>query len=527
MPTDIKLKNSVTATNAPTSLQQGEVAINITDKKVWVGNAATTPVLLLGSGADGTFTNLTVSGVASFADGTVSLPSITNIGDTNTGIFFPAADTIAFTEGGVESMRIDSAGLVGIGTNSPNSRVTIGANATDAVLSGTTNTTGLNLYARAFGISQIDSVTSSSNNTGMSLRTYNNGTYTEFIANDQGNTTRFQTAGSEKMRITSAGNVGIGTSTPSFKLAVSGSDSTYIGVTSSSGGTGSGLYTANATNAYFIGAGAASGGSGLEFRDATNGVTRMVISSAGNLSVGAGASPTARLAVTTGSASSLLCAFSDGVAQTLQIGTETSGLYFNNSNSGYQAFQIGSTERMRIASGGEVFVGATSALVSNTTMSVQGSGRASAMALKGDNVGTPAGAYVWNATTTGNGVFFEFGTEASFTTRGSISYNRAAGLTVYSTTSDYRAKDIISPVLNSGELIDSVPVYMGKMKGATQARPMFIAHETPEYAHTGEKDAVDKDGNPVYQQMDASSLVPVLWAEIQSLRLRIAALESK
>jgi hypothetical protein len=52
---------------------------------------------------------------------------------------------------------------------------------------------------------------------------------------------------------------------------------------------------------------------------------------------------------------------------------------------------------------------------------------------------------------------------------------------------------------------------------------MFIAHETPAYAHTGEKDAVDKDGNPVYQQMDAASLVPILWAEVQSLRQRLAA----
>jgi hypothetical protein len=43
---------------------------------------------------------------------------LTFSGDTNTGIFSPAADTIAFSEGGVESMRIDSAGNVGIGTGS-------------------------------------------------------------------------------------------------------------------------------------------------------------------------------------------------------------------------------------------------------------------------------------------------------------------------------------------------------------------------------------------------------------------------
>ena len=45
-----------------------------------------------------------------FADGSASTPSITNNGDTNTGIFFPAADTIAFAEGGVEQMRLTSAG---------------------------------------------------------------------------------------------------------------------------------------------------------------------------------------------------------------------------------------------------------------------------------------------------------------------------------------------------------------------------------------------------------------------------------
>jgi hypothetical protein len=52
-----------------------------------------------------------------FADGSASTPSITNDGDTNTGIFFPAADTIAFSEGGVESMRIDASGHVLPGAN--------------------------------------------------------------------------------------------------------------------------------------------------------------------------------------------------------------------------------------------------------------------------------------------------------------------------------------------------------------------------------------------------------------------------
>jgi hypothetical protein len=51
-----------------------------------------------------------------FVAGTAAAPAITTTGDTNTGIFFPAADTIAFTKGGTEAMRIDSGGAVLVGT---------------------------------------------------------------------------------------------------------------------------------------------------------------------------------------------------------------------------------------------------------------------------------------------------------------------------------------------------------------------------------------------------------------------------
>ena len=65
-----------------------------------------------------------ITGVASFADGSVSAPSITNTGDTNTGIFFSAADKVNVTTGGTERIEIDSAGLAVVGVITATSTIT-------------------------------------------------------------------------------------------------------------------------------------------------------------------------------------------------------------------------------------------------------------------------------------------------------------------------------------------------------------------------------------------------------------------
>jgi hypothetical protein len=57
-------------------------------------------------------------------DGSAATPAIRGA-DANTGIFFPAADTIAFAEGGTEVARFDSSGNLGIGTSSPNAKLNL------------------------------------------------------------------------------------------------------------------------------------------------------------------------------------------------------------------------------------------------------------------------------------------------------------------------------------------------------------------------------------------------------------------
>ena len=78
---------------------------------------ATTDVLVGRATAD-TLSNKTFSNATLFAAGTALLPAITITGDLNTGLWFPAADTIAISTAGVERLRVDASGNLGLG-NTP------------------------------------------------------------------------------------------------------------------------------------------------------------------------------------------------------------------------------------------------------------------------------------------------------------------------------------------------------------------------------------------------------------------------
>jgi hypothetical protein len=90
---------------------------------------------------------VTINGTTGVAgvDGTAATPAIQG-NDTNTGIFFPAADTIAFAEGGAEVARFNSSGNLGLGTASPNGKLdvagTIMVSSSDGNSGGIISTSG-------------------------------------------------------------------------------------------------------------------------------------------------------------------------------------------------------------------------------------------------------------------------------------------------------------------------------------------------------------------------------------------------
>jgi len=240
-----------------------------------------TPVLIgAATAASPVFT-----GVASFPDGSAAAPSITNTGDTNTGIFFPAEDAIAFSEGGTEAMRINSSGFVGIGTSSPTSNLAVRGTASDT-WSGVADGLALNGNSVAGNVSTVTTYLDNSavrigagvtQKTGILIGGQN-------YAGAEGNSITFRVGNAERMRVTSAGNVGIGTSSPNYELQInSASSSSALQITYSGSGTGGadGLYI-----------GANTGGAAVIQRETlplslwTDGTERMRIDSAGLVGIG-------------------------------------------------------------------------------------------------------------------------------------------------------------------------------------------------------------------------------------------------
>jgi len=103
--------------------------------------------------------------------------------------------------------------------------------------------------------------------------------------------------------------------------------------------------------------------------------------------------------------------------------------------------------------------------------------------------------------------------------------------TSYNTSSDYRLKENVVEITGALDRVDALkPSRFNFIADPEKTVDGFIAHEVqaivPE-AVTGEKDAVDEEGNPVYQGIDQSKLVPLLVGAIKELSAKVATLESQ
>ena len=113
--------------------------------------------------------------------------------------------------------------------------------------------------------------------------------------------------------------------------------------------------------------------------------------------------------------------------------------------------------------------------------------------------------------------------------RGNITWTSSA--TSFNTSSDYRLKENVVEMTGALDRVSQLkPSRFNFIADSNTTVDGFLAHEVQEIvpeAITGEKDAIDKDGNPDYQGIDQSKLVPLLVAAIQELKAEIDELKKK
>ena len=397
-------------------------------------------------------------------------------------------------------VSVDKSGDVGIGTTSPSSKLNLlnsSGNTDFLIESGTASSvTGQSTISM---ISRNASSGTSPTSKIVSIFEDSNDSALAFHTTDAGTT-------AEKMRITSAGSIGIGTTSPAKKLEVDSGTSSDIAKFGNDNG---GFVVGYTTNLASIDLSATS----QKFRIRQGSSVPLTIDDSQNVGIGV-TNPTFRLAVDA----------SDGNVALFQ-GTRDFGLKFvetsvdsglsqmqiigNNSASSYNALHL------RSATGTGLVIDTSN----NVIIGGDAYGDNGAVSI-GSDVDDGAGQIVFDrATSLNTSIAIDF--QNAGTSSGSISFNSST--TAYATSSDYRLKEDYQD-FNALEIASNIKMYDFKWKNEDKRSYGVKAHELQDIlpdAVTGEKDGEEMQG------VDYSKLVPILLKSIQELEARVKELEKE
>ncbi len=530
--TPIQLYFSTTGAAVPSAgnLANGELAINITDGRLFYkDNSGTVQVLATKAGANGD-----VVGPASATDN--ALVRFDNISgklvQNSVGILDDSGNLsgiAALTTSGALTLNGGTAN--GVAYLNGSKVLTTGSALTfDGAILGITGGTGIQakIYNSGLTGTQASSIgvgkSETSGNTVFFGWANNNGSPFGYVGTYGG--------GAPLVLQPDGGNLGLGV-TPSawgtsFRAMQIGATGSVIGRTGTTESvTLSSNYVNNSGAKYIVNgyatqfdqydgkfiwntAPSGTAGNAISFTQA------MTLDASGNLALGK-TSTSYRLGLQVANSATNVSAFeaTNATNASLEVFLRQDVTTINAGGAGNLVFATGGsvTERARIDSSGNLLVGTTSALGFGVTVSGGGT------------------QMVHN--------FSSDYTVASFrlngTQRGFITTTSAG--TTFSTSSDYRLKEDIQPMTGALAKVAALKPVTYKWKADGSDGQGFIAHElqavVPDCV-TGEKDAVDADGKPVYQGIDTSFLVATLTAAIQEqqaiiegLKARIETLDNK
>jgi hypothetical protein len=272
-----------------------------------------------------------------------------------------------------------------------------------------------------------------------------------------------------------------------------------------------------------------------------DGTTKVHMDSGGQIGIGT-TSPSGSLHINTSSANILIADTDDSGGSYSRVRSDASGSLHleadvgNNTGSSTMRFNMDGSEKMRMDSDGNFYVGTTGSAPWTAT-----SGTFARIGNTFPLTATNAGIVAIFNRNTSTGTCVEYKQAANVV--GSVSVT--ASNTSYNTSSDYRLKENVNYSFDATTRLKQLKPcrFNWIIDDTNTAVDGFLAHEVssivPE-AITGEKDATklqdvyDDDGNvtgtetvPDYQGIDQSKLVPLLVKTIQELEARITALESE